>query len=194
MTETTRRAVIVAAAGGAAACGIGGAAALWTWPVAGPARSATRRTSFGWVTLAGSTRLALGPPGASGHGSAHASRASHAGHTQATAEGVVPSAVHGAWTDAVVVDVEMHNESASPVALSPGLFRVRVDGAGETISLYDADRVAGQVRPRSTATMRIRYLVPPPDHEVSLEFADVGASAAVALGALHRDGSTGAVS
>jgi len=95
----------------------------------------------------------------------------------------VGSAVHGAWTDAVAVDVEVHNGLRAPMELSPGQFRVRVDG-GPTVSLYSSDRDAGPVGPGATTTLRILFLAPPPDQGLSLEFDDTGASRPVRLGRL----------
>ena len=174
-----RRTVILAAGGGAASAAIGGATLRRTGSPGGPTRRSGQETSFGSVALLASARLALAPPTGTHH--------EHGVLHQSTDP--VPSAVHGAWTDAVVVDVEVHNGSSDPVALSPGQFRVRVDGDGPTVSLYDADRDAGPLRARSTTTMRIRYLAPPPEHRVSLEFADMGADTTVQLGTLgRRDG------
>ena len=175
MSRMKRRTVIVAAGGGAASAAIGGAALRWAGSPGGPTLRSGQETSFGSVALLGSAGLTLAPPtGAHHHGALHQSA------------DPVPSAVHGAWTDAVVVDVEVHNGSSVPVELSPGQFRVRVDGDGPTVSLYDADRDAGPLRPRSTTTMRIRYLAPTPEHRVSLEFADMGADTTVQLGTLDR--------
>ena len=98
------------------------------------------------------------------------------------------SAVHGAWTDAVTVAVEVTNRSPSSVGLSPGQFRVRVDRVGPTVSLYSADRAPGPLDPGGTATMRITYLAPPPGQRLTLEFADDGAASphCLQLGALDR--------
>jgi hypothetical protein len=98
----------------------------------------------------------------------------------------VPSRVHGAWTDAVVVDVELHNGMSRPMELSPGQFRVRVDEKGPTVSLYSADRDPGPLEPGSTTAMQITYLVPPPDRGLALEFSDAGALTALLLGQVGR--------
>jgi len=169
-------------------------AALWSQ--APPGTAAGRRTSFGSVALVGSTRLAIGPP-RTDHGAGHASGdgSGDGSAVAVAAAGLVPSIVHGAWTDAVVADVEVRNDSGAELGLSPGQFRVRVDRLGPTVSLYSAEPDAGPVAPHSSRTLQIKYLVPPAGHDVSLEFADVGAAAAVALGPLEgaaaRGGSAG---
>jgi hypothetical protein len=130
-------------------------------------------TSFGSVSLLGWSRHSLAPAG------------SHRGHDVSSVP--VPSAVHGAWTDAVVVDVEVHNGGRTPMELAPGQFRVRVDEDGPTVSLYRADRVAGAMAAGTTATMRISYLVPPKGRDLSLEFADAGAMTTLGLGGLDDE-------
>ena len=179
MSEISRRAVIMGLGSGAASVAAAGAVLVWARSSSGPSRRRGAATSFGSVALLGSSRLALAPAGAAQHATAHG-RAGNPGHD---VSGIpVPSAVHGAWTDAAVVDVEVHNSSQTPMELSPGQFRVRVDGGGPTVSLYSADRDAGPVEPGSTTRLRISYLVPPPDRGLSLEFADTGAAAPVRLG------------
>ena len=128
-------------------------------------------TSFGSVSLLGWSRHTL------------TQGAAHGGHHASSVP--VPSAVHGAWTDAVVVDVEVHNGTQNPVELSPGQFRVRVDDEGPTVSLYRADRVPGAMAAGTTATLRISYLAPPRERALSLEFADAGAMATLGLGRLE---------
>ena len=177
MAGVSRRTAIVAAGGGAASAVAAGVVLMRADTSVGPIHGLAIATSFGSVSLRGS-RLLLAPAGVAQHEHGHAASGA-----------LVPSAVHGAWTDAVEVDVEVHNGLHAPMELSPGQFRVRVDGTGPTVSLYSADRDAGPVGPGSTTTMRIRYLVPPPAHGLSLEFADTGATAAVLLGTLERVGS-----
>lgn len=149
-----------------------------------PTRGHGAWTSFGTVALLGWSRLALAA-GAPGHGHEHV----HGPARAAAAAVPVPSAVHGAWTDAVVVDVQVHNGSRSPVELSPGQFRVRVDEDGPTVSLYSADRSSGALEAGSTSTLRISYLVPPPGPELSLEFADAISMRTHRLGRLDGHGS-----
>ena len=180
MAGVSRRAAIAAAGGGAASAVAAGVVLMRAHTSGGPTHGRAGRaiaTSFGSVALLGSSRPLLAPAGVAQHEHGHAASGA-----------LVPSAVHGAWTDAVEVDVEVHNGLHSPMELSPGQFRVRVDDTGPTVSLYSADRDAGPVEPGSTTTMRIRYLVPPQEHGLSLEFADTGAAAAVLLGTLERAG------
>jgi len=102
-----------------------------------------------------------------------------------TADTPVASVVHGAWTDAVVVDVAVHNTSRRAVELSPGQFRVRVQG-GPTVSLYSADRDAGPLGPGATARLQIKYLAPPPTSRLRLEFQDTGSPSPLALDRVGR--------
>jgi hypothetical protein len=172
MTILSRRAVLVVV-GGAAASAAAARVTMSRGPSSSPVtRGRGQQTSFGSVALLASSRLALSP----------STGTSHQHHKGSTTP--VPSAVHGAWTDAVMVEVEVHNGSQRAIELSPGQFRMRVDGDGPTVSLYRADRVPGAMAPRSTTTMRISYLAPPPDHPLSLEFADAGAMTTLGLGSL----------
>lgn len=182
MTEISRRDIIVAVGGSAATAAAAGVLLVGSRPSHRPTRGRGHRTSFGSVALLGTSRLVLAPAGTASHG--HAS-----GH--AVSQEPVASAVHGAWTDAVVVDLEVHNGLRRAMELSPGQFRVRVDADGPTVSLYSADRDAGPVAAGSTTKLRIRYLVPPPDRLLSLEFADTESTTPVALGRLGGSASQG---
>ncbi|NUR05718.1 MAG: hypothetical protein HOQ45_01750, partial [Nocardioidaceae bacterium] len=88
MTEISRRGMATAVVGGAAALG---AAALLRREGSRPGvtRGRGEPTSFGSVALLASSRLALAPARAVAHRHAVPDRPS-------------PSAVHGAWTDAVL--------------------------------------------------------------------------------------------
>lgn len=180
MSEITRRGVVVAGAAAAASAVATGLVLDRGLPTTGPpfTRGRGARTSFGSVALLASSRRSLPRAGTSARSGAH-------GHPVSGGDGPAPvtSAVHGAWTDAVVVDVEVHNGSRSPMELSPGQFRMRVD-RGPSVSLYSSDREAGPVGPGSTTTMRIQYLAPPPGRGLSLEFDDTGAVRPVRLGHL----------
>lgn len=174
MTDLTRRNILVAAGAATAATavtvGVGLSGGEWPWPT----RGRGRRTSFGSVAVLASTRIALAP---SAEGVANT-------HRHVAADTPVPSMVHGAWTDAVVVDVAVHNGTRHPMALSPGQFRVRLDEDGPTVTLYSSDRRPGPVEAGSTTAMRISYLVPPRGPAVSLEFVDAAAATTHRLGAL----------
>jgi|tagenome__1003787_1003787.scaffolds.fasta_scaffold20753583_2 hypothetical protein len=174
MAQFTRRKVLVALAGSAASAALA-RSVLTRGRAAAPAAGRGQPTSFGSVALLGWSRLALAP--------------SSPGHHHGPASGApVPSAVHGAWTDAVEVDVAVHNGSRQQMELSPGQFRMRLDDGGPTVSLYRADRAPGPLAPGSTATMRISYLAPAPDHGLSLEFDDAAVMTTLAVGRLDDAG------
>jgi hypothetical protein len=165
---------MLVALGGTAASAAVASIVLTRGRSSAPTRGRGEWTSFGTVALLAWSRLALAPSGEGSH--------RHHGHEHTASSAPVPSAVHGAWTDAVVVDVEVHNGSRNPLELSAGQFRVRVDDDGPTVSLYSSDRPAGPVEPGSTTTMRISYLVPPSGPPLSLEFADASAMTTHRLG------------
>lgn len=171
----SRRKLLVVLGGGAASASV--ATVTLAREPSGARAQVTRGrgqwTSFGSVSLLGWSRHALTRAG------------SHRGHD--VSSDPVPSAVHGAWTDAVLVDVEVHNGTRNPMELSPGQFRVRVDDDGPTVSLYRADRVPGAMAAGTTATLRISYLVPPKGRALSLEFADAGAMTTLGLGRLDDE-------
>lgn len=175
MTELSRRSVLLAVGGSAASAAAAGGVLMRARGSGGPSRGRGDRTSFGSVALLGSSRLVLARSDTAQHGQGR-------GHD--VSGDPVASFVHGAWTEAVVVDVEVHNGLQHAMELSPGQFRVRVDDDGPTVTLYSSDRDPGPVEPGSTTTMRIRYLVPPADRGLSLEFADADAVAPIRLGRL----------
>jgi pectin methylesterase-like acyl-CoA thioesterase len=179
MIEINRRSFVVGA--GVTAASLAGAAVVLGPGWSTPTRDRARRTSFGTVALLAWSRAELAP---SGHSAAqHVHR-----HASAGADRPVPSAVHGAWTAAVTVDVEVRNRSRRAMELSPGQFRVRVDRGGPTVSLYGADRTPGPVDPGSATVMRISYLAPPPGRGLSLEFDDASAMRTVVLGRIGGAG------
>jgi hypothetical protein len=173
-----RRAVLLASGGGMAMLGLTGV--VLTSPFS-PFASRGHPTSFGWVALLGSSRLDLG--NGSGRPIGH--------HGGPAGSAPVPSIVHGAWTQAVVVDLAVANTRGIPRLLSPGQFRVRVAEDATTVSMYDADRVAGPIAPGTVTRLRVTYLVPPPDRHLLLEFADPVGSAPIRLGALGPDVTAG---
>ena len=179
MIEMSRRAVVMGVGGGAASVAAGFALVrtpLWDELVGGR----PTRTSFGWVTVLASSRVAT-VQGTAGH---HLPAAGH------TADIPVASVVHGAWTDAVVIDVEVQNRSRRAVELSPGQFRVRVED-GPTVSLYSADRDAGPLGPGASARLQIRYLAPPSTSGLRLEFQDTGSPAPLLLDRVGRGPAVG---
>ena len=178
LVALSRRRVILTAGGTASVAAVG---ALWTArPDAGTATGPRRTTSFGSIRLVGSERLAVTPGGAPQRAHDHAHD-----HGQDVADEPAASAVHGAWTAAVVVDVEVHNGSPRAVPLSPGQLRLRVDH-GPTVSLYSADRAAAPAPAGSTTQMRVTYLAPPADRRLVLEFDDPGAPGPIRLGPVGR--------
>jgi hypothetical protein len=161
----------------------------WTGARGGPAR-----TSFGSVALLGSSRVAATagvPHGA--HGTRTVAKVQPVAHVEAalSSDAPVASAVHGAWTAGVVVEVEVHNRLRRPVELSPGQFRVRVEPGGPTVSLYSSDRDAEPLAPGATRTLQISYLAPPPDTALSLVFDDTGSRRPVDLGPVGRTSGEG---
>ena len=176
--EMTRRSMLVTL--GATGATVAGASLLLSHQQSStPTRGPGEWTSFGTVVLLGWSRLALAA--SADHEQSHEHGHQHA-HGASAAP--VPSAVHGAWTDAVLVDVQVHNGSRGPIELSPGQFRVRVDDGGPTVSLYSSDRPAGRLEGGATTTLRITYLVPPPEAALSLEFADAISARTHRLGPL----------
>ena len=171
MIALDRRAVLLGSGGGIAMLGLTGV--VLTSPFS-PFASRGHPTSFGWVALLGSSRLDLG--NGTGRPTGH--------HGSPTGAAPVPSIVHGAWTQAVVVDLAVANTRGIPRLLSPGQFRVRVAEDASTVSMYDTDRVAGPIAPGTVTELRVTYLVPPPDRHLSLEFADPAGSAPIRLGSL----------
>lgn len=184
MAELGRRALVVAVSGGAVS--LAAVSLSRGWSVTGAAPGTPVRTSFGSVAVLASSRIDTVGSGAS-H-SPHAGHASPASTSGAglSADAPVPSAVHGAWTGGLVVEVEVRNRLRRPVELSPGQFRVQVDRDGPTVSLYSADHEAAPLDPGSTRTLRISYLAPPAERALSLVFADTGSLTPVDLGAVGR--------
>lgn len=192
MSEITRRGVLLAGAGAAASAATVGLVLSRVQVSAGPlgpTRERGVRTSFGTVALLASAQLSLDRAArASGHASGHGHGSTHEDPLGRGASATpVPSAVHGAWTNAVAVDVAVYNGSQLPIELSPGQFRVRIE-RGPTVSLYSSDRDAGPIGPGETASLRINYLAPPPDRSLSLEFHDAGTDHRIRLGRLDGAG------
>ena len=164
MKLTRRRILVGAGATGVAALGAG--VLVDRAGPGAPGQGAGEPTSFGSVALVGWSRRSLAP------GADHTATHVHDGPHPPGAEALVPSAVHGAWTDAMTVEVSVHNGTRAPIELSAGQFRVRVSGGDMTVSLYAADRPAGPLAPGESALLRIDYLVPPVGLGLALEFAD----------------------
>jgi hypothetical protein len=161
----------------------------WNWS----GRGGPVRTSFGSVAVLGSSRVGTATGGGSHGGPGSGVAAEAATHpvlaqtgAALSADAPVGSAVHGAWTAGVVVDLEVHNRLRGPVELSPGQFRVRVDRGGPTVSLYSSNQDAAPLEPGATRTLQISYLAPSPDRQLSLLFDDTGSRSPVDLGPVGR--------
>ncbi|HEX8781002.1 MAG TPA: hypothetical protein VF728_07515 [Nocardioides sp.] len=187
MIQVDRRVLLLVTGSGLVTTLVTGRALL-TGPL-GPTRGAGVTTSFGSIVLLGWAYEALAP-GSAAHGSGDpVGRGGHpAGAVRDRAPRPVPSAVHGAWTDAVAVELEVHNGSRAPLVLSPGQFLVRVQRGGPTVALYSADHGGEPVAPGTSTRMQIRYLVPPPDREVSLEYVGSVGRRPLRIGTLERPG------
>ena len=82
---------------------------------------------------------------------------------------------HGPWTDTLLVDLDLRNDSDRAVRISAGQFRLRVDSA-VTVSYYDAQRTVTVVPAGRTVATRIAYLLPRGATTVSLDFTPAGAT------------------
>jgi hypothetical protein len=186
--EINRRAVVIAVGGSAVSFAAISLSRSRSWT--GGGHGGPARTSFGSVAVLGSSRIETSRAGGAHGSGAHAQPAAHL-NGGLSADAPVASAVHGAWTAGVVVDVEVHNRLRRPVELSPGQFRVRVDRGGPTVSLYSSDQDAAPLEPGATRTLQISYLAPPPDRRLSLLFDDTGSRSPVDLGPVGRRSAEG---
>src|SRR3712207_3745293 len=113
MTETSRRAVVLAIGGSAVSLMAINLSRSRRWLYG--ARGGPVRTSFGSVAVLGSSRIDsatggghAGPgPGGAARAAAHVTTGRPGAPLSADAP--LASAVHGAWTAGVVVDVEVRN-------------------------------------------------------------------------------------
>lgn len=177
MIGFTRRAVVA---------GVGGttlsALAVATWPGPDAPARATQRPGVRWMGL--TTVSVVEATRWSALRGAHHSHAHHdAQHDHAagadTDEHQVHAAdphQHGPWTDTLLVDLDLRNDSDRTVRISAGQFRLRVDSA-VTVSYYDAQRAVTVVPAGRTVATRIAYLLPRGATTVSLDFTPVGATA-----------------
>jgi hypothetical protein len=194
MELTRRRMLLGLSASGAAAVGAG--VLLTREGPPPPSRGAGQWTSFGSVALTGWSRRSLAAPTEHEAGHVHGAAPGAASveppdePPDDAAAALVPSAVHGAWTDAVGVDLRVHNGTQGPIELSPGQFRVRVDGGDMTVSLYRTDRTAAPVEAGASADLHIDYLVPPAGSGLTLEFTDALSARTHHLGRLGDGGAS----
>lgn len=170
MIGFTRRAV-VAGVGGTALSAL--VVAGWT-DRDGPGRGA-HRPSVRWMGL---TTVAVVE--ATRWSAVHEGRHDHAvsdHHGGGEEHEVHAAGEHGqgAWTDTLLVDLDLRNDSDRTVRISAGQFRLRVDSA-LMVSYYDAQRPVTVVPAGHTVATRIAYLLPRDATSVSLDFAPVGAA------------------
>jgi len=175
MTAFHRRTALVAT-GGLLLSGTAGAWLTLGRRISGsPTRGRGRWTSFVPVAVLGAAR--------------HAGGAAHqAGTHDHAAPAGTTLAVHDPWRDTVEVDVEVHNGTDRPMLVSPGQFRLRVGADGPTVTLYGADRAAGELPAGSTTRMRISYLAPPPGEALAVEFTEAGAVSGARVGLAEASG------
>lgn len=181
MIGFTRRAV-VAGFGGTALSAL--AVASWTDranPAGAVQRPVARWMGLTTVAVVETTRWSSPRGVRHDHGlherSGHVDAGHGAGEHQVHAVG---SHGHGAWTDSLLVDLDLRNDSDQTVRISAGQFRLRVDSA-LTVSYFDAQRSVTAVPPGRTVSTRIAYLVPRGATTVSLDFQPVGAAEPLGL-------------
>ena len=87
---------------------------------------------------------------------------------------------HGVWAGALIASVALRNRTPLPQMLPSGQFRARVVG-GPAVTAYDASPTRLTVPPRSSALVRMTFLVPPDGAVGHLEFTEPGAMDALRL-------------
>ena len=158
MSAMSRRSVLAAACGSLAS-----AASVSAWLVrgwvhdTGPAAHGRRiRTSFGSVVLVASRWEA----GAVGAGAAQSGTAG------------------AAWTDTIVVLVEVRNESPGTVRVAPGQFRLRIGREGPGMTFISAEPPGGAVAAGRVLHLRLTFQAPPEPSPLGLEYWEVGSEGA----------------
>ena len=153
MTVLGGGAVVSTAAVGALATGWGNFPRVTT-------RGRGRWTRFGTVAVLGATRQHLGAAG---------------GHHQKAVSNL--PAKHQTWSEAVRIEVEVHNGSDQPILVSAGQFRLRLGAGGMTVTPYNAGWPVGPLGPSETVASWISYLAPPGGADLWIEYAEPGATA-----------------
>lgn len=87
---------------------------------------------------------------------------------------------HDVWTDTLLVDLGLRNNTDGQRRISAGQFRLRVD-TGVTVSHYDAEQRLVTVPAGGTVQTRISYLLPPHATTVSLEYTEAGETEPIGL-------------
>lgn len=159
MSGISRRSALVAACGSLVS-----AASVGAWMVSGwvhdtvPAHARRIRTSFGSVQVVASRW--------------------EAGTGPATGEPAEPSeAAAAAWSDRVVVLVEVRNETRQPVRVAPGQFRLRVGSQGPSVDFLRAEPHGGTVAPGRMLHLLLTFPASRESTSFGLEYWDPGAGA-----------------
>jgi hypothetical protein len=165
MAELTRRQVLTAAGGGLAAVAVTGLVGNAVVRVLAPTLfgDLSRATAFGRVAVLGARREHHAAAGLT-HGGARVALPDH----------LAPQ--HLPWSDHVRVDIQVENASRRPVLLSPGQFRLRIGGAGPTVSLYDAGHQVLALAAGTALTTWVAFLAPPGVSEFGVEYTEAGAA------------------
>ena len=157
MTVLSRRAALLAACGSVAGGASVGSLLVREWVRTAPPAKRIR-TAFGAVVLLASRREPADASPVDGPGTGGA------------------SALTAVASDQVVVLVEVRNESAGPVRIAPGQFRLRVDEAGPAMAFLGAEPYGGVVAPGRVLQLRLTFLVPSGNGSYGLEFQEFDSS------------------
>jgi hypothetical protein len=152
----TRRQFGAMVVGGAAVVAVGSAVVATTSGVL-PSAPGAARTSFGSVAIERAKRVTrfgsgtfavVSDPGGHGHGSPYAP--------------ADPSRepVNLTWADVVVLWLAVKNAGPAPVHLSPGQLRLRIVGAGTTVTPRNFGAARLEIPPGGSASTWISYLAP----------------------------------
>jgi hypothetical protein len=87
---------------------------------------------------------------------------------------------HGVWAGALIASVALRNRTPLPQLLPAGQFRARILG-GPAVTAYDASPNRLTVPPRSSALVRMTFLVPQDGVVDHVEFTEPGALEALRL-------------
>lgn len=165
MSGISRRAALVAACGSLAS-----AASVGAWMVSGwvhdavPSHARRIRTSFGSVQVVASRW--------------------EAGARPTAGEPAEPSGVAAAaWSDRVVVLVEVRNETRQPVRVAPGQFRLRVGSRGPSVDFLRAEPHGGTVAPGRMLHLLLTFPVAGESTGFGLEYWDPSSGTSLATAA-----------
>ena len=155
-TRFTRRQFGAMVAGGAAVVAVGGAVLTTTGGVL-PSPSRGVRTSFGSVAIEGAKRVSRYGSGtfsvaSDPYGHSHSSPFSPADPSR--------EPVNLTWADMVVLWLGVTNAGPAPVHLSSGQLRLRILGAGTTVTPRNFASARLEVPPGASTSTWISYLAP----------------------------------